>query len=118
MTNGLLVGSSNAIGVGAVKTGEMVVWLWDMNEHSCEKLERVGEGRVELESVSVSVFGLVEEKSGVSVESQSRKVDGSPHEIAGQLVQSLGVVGVDGGAIMDAKTEFSTKGAGRCALVK
>jgi hypothetical protein len=77
------VGSSHAIGVSAVEMNQMSVGLWDVGEDAGEKLEWVGQGVVvEL----VSGLGLVEEQSGVPVESQSGKVDGSAHEIAGELM--------------------------------
>ena len=74
---------ADSIGVSAVEMDEMLVGLGDMYEDSCQKLERVGQSIVvEL----VSVFGLVEEQAGVAVESETGKVDRSPHEVASQLM--------------------------------
>ena len=52
----------------------------------------------------VSGFGLVEEPPRVSLPPESGKVDRSAQEVAGQLVQPLGVGGVDGGSIVYAET--------------
>jgi hypothetical protein len=72
-----------------------------VDEDPGEKLLWVGQGIV---VEPVSVLGLVDEKAGAAVESESRKIDGSAHEVTGQLMQALGVCGIDGGSIVDAET--------------
>jgi hypothetical protein len=49
-------------------------------------------------------FGLVEEELGVLVIANAREVHRGPHQIAGELVQTLGVLGIDGGSVVNAKT--------------
>jgi hypothetical protein len=56
VTNGVMVASSHAIGVDAIKMDEMLVGLWDMNENSGQELEWVGQSIV----VEMFTFGLVE----------------------------------------------------------
>lgn len=113
---GRVVGSdglgTNAVGVSTVESDEMFVGLGDVDEHPSEKFERVGQSLI---VEFVSGLGLKDEQSGVAVEAQSREVDGRSHEVARQLVQPLGIIGIDRGSIVDAN---STKGAGRCALGK
>jgi hypothetical protein len=100
------VGSSHAIGVGAIEMNQMFVGLGDVCEHPGQKLEWVGQNViVEL----VSGLGLVDEQAGVPVEPQSRKVDGRAHEIAGELVQPFGVRGIDGSSIVDAEAGMSPR---------
>ena len=103
-TNLLSVVLPDAIGVGAVEMNQVLVGLGDVCEDAGQKLERVGQ-RFVIELVSG--LGLIDEQSGVWVESQPREVDRRPHEVAGELVQTLRVSGVDGGSIVDAKPGMS-----------
>lgn len=67
-TNLLSEALSDAIGVGAIEMNQVLVGLGDVSESSGDKLEGVGQSViVEL----VSVLGLVDEQSGVWVESQA-----------------------------------------------
>ena len=85
---------------------QVLVGLGDVDEDSGEKLDGVGQSViVEL----VSGLGLVDEQPGVGVESQSGQVDGRAHEIAGELVQSLGVGGVNGRSIVNRETRVSPR---------
>jgi hypothetical protein len=97
------VGGSNAIGVSAIEMDQVLVGLWDMDEHPGQKLERVESG------VFIDVvpgFGLVEDELGVRVIAKSREVDGRAHQIARQLVEPFDVGGIDGGAIVDAEARM------------
>ena len=60
-----LVGSPDAIGIGAIEMDEVLVWQWDVYEDPCQKLERVDEGFV---VEGESIFGFVDDESGVWVE--------------------------------------------------
>ena len=119
------VGGANPIGVGAVEMDQVFVGLGDVNEHTGEESSAYGrlrrnqmlrgffEGRptAKLERVEtgltvdvVSGFGLVEEELGVRMVAKSGEVHGRAHQIAGKLVEPVGVGGIDGGAIVDGKT--------------
>ena len=62
------VGSSDAIGIGAIEMNQVFVGLWDVDKDTREKLERVDEGFV---VDGESVFGFVDDESGVWVEPES-----------------------------------------------
>jgi hypothetical protein len=106
----------------------VVMGLWDMDEHTGEESSAFGllrghqmlRGRFEglptakLEWVEtrllvaiVSGFGLVEDELGAWMVAKSREVHGRVHQIARELVESFGIGGIDGGAIVDAKTRVS-----------
>ncbi len=51
----------------------------------------------------VSGFGLVEDELGVRMVAKPREVHGRAHQVARELVEPLGIGGVDGGAIVDAE---------------
>jgi len=82
------VGGSNAIGVGAVEMNQVLVGLWDVDEHPGEKLERV-ESCLFIDVVSG--FGLVEDELGARMVAKPGEVHGRAHEIARQLVEPLSV---------------------------
>jgi len=77
---------------------QVLVGFGDVDEDAGQKLERVDEGFVVL-----SGLGLVEEELGVAVIAKAGEVHRGPHQIAGQLVQTLGVGGIDGGSVVNAK---------------
>jgi hypothetical protein len=72
-----------------------------MDEDAGEKLERVDESLV---VGLLSCFGLVEEELGVLVIANAREVHRGPHERAGQLVETRGVGGIDGGSVVNSRT--------------
>jgi hypothetical protein len=86
-----------------VETDEVFDGLGDVDEDAGQKLERVDEGLV----VEVlSGLGLVEEELGFLVIAKAGDVDRGPHEIAGELVEPLGVAGIDGGSVVNAETRI------------
>ena len=89
----------DAIRVGAIEMDEVLVGFRDVDENSGQKLERVEQGIV-VELVPGS--GFVDEEPGTLIEAQPRQVDGCPHEITRELVESFGVGGIDGGVIVNA----------------
>ena len=70
----------------------------NVNEHTGEELERVEIGII---VDVVSGFGLVEDELGVRMVAKSGEVHGRAHQIAGKLVEPVGVGGIDGGAVVD-----------------
>ena len=56
-------GCADSIGASAVEMDEMLVGLGDVDEESCEELERIGQGVVELGCG----FRLVDEQVGAAV---------------------------------------------------
>jgi hypothetical protein len=95
-----LEGGADAVGVGAIEVDEMLVGLRNVDEHAREELERLDQGLV-VEVVPGS--GFIHEQAGGLVESQAGEVDGSSHEIAGELVHAFGVCGIDVGVVVDAE---------------
>lgn len=94
------------IGVGAIEMNQMLVGLWDVDEHAGEKLEGVGQGLiVEL----VPGFGLVEDELGIGMIAKPGEVEGRAHQIARELVEPFGIGGADRGAIVDGKTRVSPR---------
>ncbi len=93
-------GGAHAVGVGAIEMDEMLVGLRDVDEHASEELEWVDQGIV---VEVVPGCGFIHEQAGGRVESQAEEVDGSAHEITRQLVETLGVGGINGGVIVDAE---------------
>ena len=92
----------STVGVGAIEMDEMLVGLRDVDEHAGEELEWVNQGIV-IEVVPGS--GFIHEQAGGLVETQAGKVDGSAHEIAGELVHAFGVGGIDSGVIVHAEAK-------------
>jgi len=80
---------------------QVLFGLGDVDEHASQKLEGVDEGLV---IDLLSCFGLVEEELGVSVIAKAGEVHRGPHEVARELVETLGVAGIDGGAVVNAET--------------
>ena len=80
---------------------EMLSGLGDMDEQSSHELQGVEE-RLVIDLVAG--FGLVEEKLGLWVKAKPGQVHRGTHEIAGEPVKPLGVVGIDGGVIVNAET--------------
>ena len=99
-------GGADAVGVGAIEMDEVLVGLRDVDEHAREELEWVEKGIV-VDVVPGSVF--IHEQAGGLVESQPRQVDGSAHEIAGELVHAFGVGGIDSGVIVHAEAGMSPR---------
>ena len=84
----------------------MFVGVGDVDEHSSKKLEGVHElGIVGV----VSGFGLVDDELGFWMKVEPGRVHRGAHEIAGEPVNSLGVVGVDGGVIVNAETRITPR---------
>ena len=52
---------------------------------------------------SCPVFVLVDEEAGLGMKAESGQVHRGSDEIAGKPVKPLGVVGIDGGVIMNAE---------------
>jgi hypothetical protein len=75
-----------------------------VDEDSGQKLERVDEGLI---IDLLSCLGLAEEELGVPVITEAGEVHRRSHEIAGQLVEPLGVGGKDDGSVGNAKTGIS-----------
>jgi len=101
-------GGAHTVGVGAIEMDEMLVGLRDVDEHAGEELEWVNQGIV-IEVVPGS--GFIHEQAGGLVEAQAGKVDGSAHEIAGELLHAFGVGRIDDGVVVDAVLEpFTTVG--------
>ena len=94
-------GCPHAIGVSAVEMDQMFVGLGDMDEHSSQELQWVKELLV---IGLVPGFGLVDEKLGLRVKAEPGQVHRGSHEIAGEPVKPLDVVGIDGGVIVNAET--------------
>jgi len=94
------VGGANAIGVGAVEMDEVLVGFRNVDEGSGQKLERVEQFLVQN---VMSGLGFIKNEIGLWMKSKSGQVHGSPHEITRQLVHSLGVAGIDGGVVVNAK---------------
>lgn len=92
---------TQAVGIGPVEMDEMLSGLGDMDEHSCHELQGVKE-RLVIDFVAG--FWLVEEKLGLWVKAKPGQVHRGTHEIAGEPVKPLGVVGIDGGVIVNAET--------------
>lgn len=80
---------------------EMPVGLGDMDEHSSQELQWVEE-RLVIDLVPG--FGLIDEKLRLWVKAKPGQVHRGAHEIAGEPVKPLGVVGIDGGVIVNAET--------------
>ena len=74
-----------------------------MDEDTGKELEGVDEGLV----VEVlRSLGLVDEKLGVRVIAEAGEVHRGSHQVAGELVEALGIAGVDGGPVMNAETRI------------
>jgi hypothetical protein len=99
------VGSPNPVGVGTVEADEVPVGLGDVNEDAGQKLEGVDERIVVVDGLPA--LGLIEQKLGVRMIPETREVDRRPHEVAGELVEALGIAGIDGGAVMNSETRVS-----------
>jgi len=94
------VGGSNAIGVSAIEMDQVFVGRGNMDQHARQELEGVETG---LTVDVVSGFGLVEDELGVRMVAKSGEVHGRAHQVAGELVEPVGVGGIDGGAIVNAE---------------
>ncbi len=71
-----------------------------MDKHAGQKLKRVSDGLiVEL----LRSLRLVEQELGVRVVAKAGEVHRRPDPIAGELVQTLGVLGIDRGSVVNAK---------------
>ena len=97
------VGCANAVGVSPVEMDQVLVGLGDVDENAGQKLEGVDEGLV---VDLLTGLGLVEQELGVPVIAKAGEVHRGPHEIAGELVESLGVAGIDGSSVVNAKTRI------------
>ena len=96
-------GRTNPVGVDAVETDQVFFRLGDMDEDTGKELEGVDEGLV----VEVlRSLGLVDEKLGVRVIAEAGEVHRGSHQVAGELVEALGIAGVDGGPVMNAETRI------------
>jgi hypothetical protein len=73
-----------------------------VDEDAGQELEGVDEGVVVLNSLPA--LGLIEQELRVRMIAKAGEVHRGPHEIAGQLVETFGVAGIDGGSIVNAKT--------------
>jgi hypothetical protein len=55
----------------------------------------------------LAALGLIEQKLRVRMIPETREVDRRPHEVARELVEALGIAGIDGGAVMNSETRVS-----------
>ena len=84
----------------------VLVGLRDVNEHAGQELEGVDDTVV---VVVMSGLGLVEDELGVWMIAKPGEVHRRAHQIAGKLVESLGVAGVDGGVVMNAEAGMAPR---------
>ena len=103
-TNRVSEGLSNAIRVSAVEVNQVLVRLGDVDEDSSQELERV---ETCLLVDVVSGLGLVEDELGVRMVAKSGEVHGRAHQIAGKLVEPVGVGGVDSTSRSRSPTSFT-----------
>ncbi len=80
---------------------QMLVGLWDVDEHSGEKLERVD--RLAVVDI-VAGFGLINEETRLRMITKSGQVDWRAVQVAGEAMKPFGIAGIDRGVIVDAET--------------
>ena len=71
---------------------QMLVGLWDVDEHSGEKLERVD--RLAVVDI-VACFGLINEETRLRMITKSGQVDWRAVQVASEAMESFGVAGID-----------------------
>ncbi len=80
---------------------EMLVGLWDVDEHPCEKLERVD--RLAVVDI-VSGFGLINEETRFRMITKPRQIHWRALQVASEAMESFGVAGINRGVIVNAET--------------
>ena len=80
---------------------QMLVGLWDVDEHSGEKLERVD--RLAVVAI-VSGFGLINEEPRFRMITKSGQVDWRTVQVASEAMESFGVAGINRGVIMNGES--------------
>ncbi len=88
--------------VDFIDSVDELVGFRNVDEGSGQKLERVEQLLVQN---VMSGLGLINNEIGLWMKSKSGLVHGSPHEITRQLVHFLGVAGIDGGVVVNAKAK-------------
>ena len=79
----------------------MLVGLWDVDEHSGEKLERVD--RLAVVDI-VAGFGLINEETRWRMITKSGQVDWRAVQVAGEAMKPFGIAGIDRSVIVNAET--------------
>ncbi len=87
--------------IGATKMNQMLVGLWDVDEHSGEKLERVDRRAV---VAIVACFGLINEEPRFRMITKSGQVDWHAVQVASEAMESFGVAGIDRGVIVNGES--------------
>jgi hypothetical protein len=77
---------------------EVFLGLRDVDEDAGQELE----GVFVLDGLSAP--GLIEQELRVRVIAKAGEVHRGPHQVASELMQALGVAGVDGGSAVNSKT--------------
>jgi hypothetical protein len=67
-----------------------------------QQLQGVDEGVVLLDGLPA--LGLIEQELRVLMTAEAGEVHRGPHQVASELVEPLGVAGVDGGSVVNSKT--------------
>ena len=76
----------------------MLVGLWDVDEHSGEKLERVD--RLAVVDI-VAGFGLINEEPRFGMITKSRQIHWRALQVASEAMESFGVAGVNRGVFVN-----------------
>ena len=80
---------------------QMLVGLWDVDEHAGEKLERVD--RLAVVDI-VACFGLINEEPRFRMITKSGQVDWRAVQVASEAMESFGVAGIDRGVIVNGES--------------
>ena len=92
---------TNAVCVGSVKMNQMFFGLWGVDEHPCNKLERVD--RLAVVDI-VSGFGLVNKESRFLMVAKSRQIHRGALQVASEAMESFGVGGINRGVIVNGES--------------
>jgi hypothetical protein len=98
---------TNAIGVGAVEPDEVFVGLRDVDEHARHELEGVHE--LGIVGVGELGFGLIDDELRFGMIAKPGQVHGRAKQVACETKKSFGVVGIDGGVIMNAEARMAPR---------
>ena len=80
---------------------QMLLGLWDVDEHARDKLRWVD--RLVVVDI-VSGFGFMNEEPRFRVVAKSRQIHWRALQVAGESMESFGVAGINRGVIVNAET--------------
>jgi len=81
---------------------QMFVGLWNVDEHPCDKLERVD--RLAVVDI-VSGFGLINEEAGFRMITKSRQIHWRALQVASEAMESFGVTGINRSVIVNGESK-------------